>query len=173
MKNYFSIPHPFLVSPFYELEGDIQFPKDQLSIKDLLNYPFVIDMFGQDHFDLKPWENPTVSGQLILNHWENGSFHISELFSCRKNDKAKELMIIYIAAFIDFLFWTNGKKVRSLQTLKDDINELQDVPININERLFFIIDKANHYNSYIQLKHLFVDVNKQFEIACALNKIKK
>jgi len=64
--------------------------------------------------------------------------------------------------FVAFLFWTNETNVPGILNLEQEIKQLRIKPINISERLDFIMSKPDNYHSFVQLCQLFEEFTKQY-----------
>ena len=75
--------------------------------------------------------------------------------------------------FFEFLFWTNEREVPNFIPTKQDFSTLHIKPINLTERIFFILSKLEHYHSFIQLSQLFDEFTKQYYKKILMDKQKK
>jgi hypothetical protein len=99
----------------------------------------------------------------IFNEWKEKSPFIAGCFKNRDRNKAKEPMIYFFQQFLMLLFWGN-KKTANLQDLikwKEHLKELDRLPVNAIERLSFIEEQPDHYQSFIQLSELFSEWEKK------------
>jgi hypothetical protein len=71
-------------------------------------------------------------------------------------------MELSIGYFFECLFGVNGYTVPELTNWQQEINHLRIKPINVSERLEFIMDKPNNYHSFVQLSQLFEEFTKQY-----------
>jgi hypothetical protein len=159
----------FQHSPFYH-KGDYIECEHELRIVDLFNTPFIIDMYPEKLAGPLPWVEKKDSVNIIWKKWLQAEQKLSPLFKERKTSLAKQIMIIQISAYIDFLFWTNGERVTQLKDVISDVEKLRHTPVNITERLAFILQMPHHYQSFIQLQQLFIESNKQYKRLEALQK---
>ena len=72
-----------------------------------------------------------------------------------------------IGLFLQFLFWSNDRPISAIESTP--LNLLEIKPVNLEERLGFIISRPNLFHSYRQLSELMVEHEKLF----AKNKIIK
>ncbi|OZM57309.1 hypothetical protein CIB95_07540 [Lottiidibacillus patelloidae] len=152
----------FLVSPFYK-KNDLLLVQPQRSMEDLLEFPFIIDMYFEIFSIQAPWlYKPYML--MIYDKWKRDEQGIAKLFKKRRSHECSELMRIHIAAFIDFLFWINKQRVDSLKNLPVDVSQLRIKPVNCMERLNYIINKHNQFQSFILLQQLFDEVFKTYQI---------
>lgn len=104
----------------------------------------------------------------ILEEWNNVKAQLGELFRERNQKNTKALMEIGIDLFIQFLFKSNNKPVLAKESIPFD--ELAIKPVNIKERLGFIMARPNLYHSYRQLSELVIEQEKQFVKYTAMKK---
>jgi len=111
----------------------------------------------------KPWEDKghTVIPKL-LKLWEEKQKVLNLLFEERKRKETKEPMMWSIVIFLNFLFWSNGQNVSGLTNLQESVHSIPFKPINVVERLGFIIENPGQYHSFIQLSELFTEYKKQY-----------
>lgn len=64
-----------------------------------------------------------------------------------------------LGIFLSVLFWSNQKPV-SLIHLKESLNELDIKPLNIEERLFYCLEKGNTFSGFRQLNELLLEQRK-------------
>jgi len=76
-----------------------------------------------------------------------------------KDGKTDQSMIKGISLLFLMLFWVNRRPV-NVAEWKGRLPELEIKPLNVEERLSFIIKKPGAYFSYIQLEELFIELNK-------------
>jgi hypothetical protein len=102
----------------------------------------------------------------IINEWKEKSPSIAICFKERNRKKAKEPMCCFFKRFIQALFLGNGYMIeeQDLQNWKEEIKKLKQVPVNAAERLSFIEEQPDHYQSFIQLSELFSEWEKKIVI---------
>lgn len=99
----------------------------------------------------------------IFSEWKEKSPFIADYFKNRDRKKAKEPMIYFFHQFLKALFCGN-KKMAVEQVLiqwKEYVKELERLPVNAVERLSFIEEQPDHYQSFIQLSELFSEWEKK------------
>ncbi len=86
------------------------------------------------------------------------------LLHYRNRDKVKVVqpMNEAIDDFITFLFILNEKPFASPENLNESMKELNYKPINLDERLLFILKKPHQYHSFIQLNELYTELLKLY-----------
>lgn len=120
---------------------------------------------------IKPWESPEESVSTLLEQWSSLNEELHILFEKRAQKEAKPVMEKGINLFIDFLHWSNERPVDS--TTEIDFAGFKTKPVNIGERLNFIIARPTLFQSYLQLAELFIEQEKGFKKALAIKKLKK
>ncbi|RNA69183.1 YpoC family protein [Alteribacter keqinensis] len=115
--------------------------------------------------DLQPWTAPKDSVTKILKEWkETGEPLIREAFKKRDKEKARPLMVNYTARYIQAMIWAKGEPVTDLIHIERDIGNLQYAPVNIEERLSFVINTPAHHHAFITLSQLFDESKKKWAV---------
>lgn len=91
--------------------------------------------------------------------WNETVDEIGELFNKRETKLAKVPMIEYTNKYISCLFALNHQREKETNELQV-ISKLERKPLNLSERLGFLLESPNHYHAYIQLKELFIELRK-------------
>ena len=146
--------------------------------------------------DYQEWRNPNevevfsyellfYMGEKVYSPWKSGDMHIPELFekwrliktdcevffSNRKAGLALEPMKEGIGLFFSAVYWMNEKPVQ-LSAWKKQMEACPVKPINLVERLSFIMERPAFYHSFRQLSELFIELEKLF-VRNKLRKAKK
>lgn len=136
--------------------------------------------------DYQEWRNPNefevfsyellfYRGEEVYSPWKSGEMHIPELFekwrliktdcelffSNRKAGLALEPMKEGIKLFFSAVYWMNEKPVQ-LSAWKKQMEACPVKPINLVERLSFIMERPAFYHSFRQLSELFIEFEKLF-----------
>jgi len=106
----------------------------------------------------KPWDSFDVWQPILISEWEQQKSIILNHVKI-KNEKTEEAMIKGISILFLMLFWLNRQPI-NVANWQGELPQLEIKPLNIEERLSFIINKPGSYFSYIQLDELFVELNK-------------
>lgn len=161
-----------------ELKHPYFFPQDILNWEkeDVVNLnaatPFIYEaMFFLEEEGLRPWEDPEPAAQAILLEWTALKEEIRSLFEKRNKDKIPSLMRVGISYLVELLYWSNEQP--SILNPKIEYEKLKIRPVNIEERLEFIISRPNLFHSFMQLSELIIEQEKGFKKAVAINKRKK
>ncbi|RFB16934.1 hypothetical protein DZB84_11125 [Bacillus sp. HNG] len=98
----------------------------------------------------------------ITEKWNARKEHLTSLFRNRDKSAVKVPMDEAIDAFLTFLFVMNGKRRPDKEIFQDDLIGLEYKPINLDERLSFILKKPNQYHSFVQLNELYLELLKLY-----------
>ncbi|MEW4284977.1 YpoC family protein [Priestia koreensis] len=109
---------------------------------------------------VKPWTDATFYIPIVFRRWKEEKIQIGEVFQQRKNKEAKEPMTRWVAHFISVLFWMNDQPVPGIVHLNEHIPTLTYKPINVWERLAFVLQRPNLHHSYSQLSELYTEIEK-------------
>lgn len=104
----------------------------------------------------------------ILEEWGELQQSLHNLFKERNKELVKEPMQRGIALFIEFLQWVNGNPVGKEHAM--NYEQLRIKPVNIEERLSYILTRPNAYPSYMQLIELMKELEKQYEKSMAIKR---
>ncbi|WP_084783332.1 YpoC family protein [Bacillus dakarensis] len=117
---------------------------------------------------LKPWEENEASISALLTEWPVLRDQLKINFKNRDLAGAKEPMKKGIGLFIEMMHWTNGTPVK----LSPEIvwNNLAVKPVNVRERLDFILRRPVFYPSYMQLIELMIEMEKLYKKSIAIKK---
>lgn len=157
-----------------ELRNPFFFPsekliwKEEFAYKLNLGFPFFYEAAYFSGIDaIKPWENAEQYVPIIFKEWKAVKENLLELFEKRDSVGALQPMKKGIGIFLQAVFWSNHVPAR-LNGLNFD--KLKVKPINVYERLEFIMNRPGNYHSFIQLSELMAEQEKQFVKHMALKK---
>lgn len=164
------IPNHFCVNPFYK-QGDTIHVRTSLA-DNLRHCPFVYDIAHADGLEVmdQPWQQWRSQFPHVFTIWEKVNEELIAHFRKRDKKAAKEPMIAMIALLMDAIFWLNERSLTSLVNWEAEIIELEIYPVNIVERMQFMLESPDHFHSYHQLKSLFMEVEKSYFRKLAINK---
>ncbi|WLR43704.1 hypothetical protein LC087_06080 [Bacillus carboniphilus] len=137
----------------------------------LNNQPLYFDLLLHTRQEVlfKPWFEIEQSLTWLFQNWEEGfKQHVNQK---KKGKVSEEFMIKGLVSFFAFLYWMNQKPVASLHVV--DINDLTMKPVNVVERLSFVMNKPTQHHSVIQLDQLYREAMKQAQKKIAIDKMKK
>jgi hypothetical protein len=97
---------------------------------------------------------------LLLTEWEKLRDELENLFRHRDQKAALHVMRKGIGLFIQFLYWSNEKQV--IVSKLEPLANLEIKPVNVDERIGFIISRPNLYHSYRQLSELITEQEKLY-----------
>lgn len=144
--------------PVFFPSGKISWdPNDEKTLN--VSAPFIYEAaYYAGKESLKPWKNPRSGISLLLDEWAKLKGPLEEIFSRREKELAADMMRRAAALFLEFLFWANGRPVRLSPRIPYE--ELEFAPVNIAERMDFIIARLDLYHSSVQLIELFKEMEK-------------
>lgn len=165
------VPEPFVLVPFFsedeELPVDLKFSLAEALKRD----PMLFDIYAYLDMNscLKPWEDRNKHLPILLEHWKKTEPSITKFFQDRDRIGAMKPMVKMTKLFLAFLFWTNNHPVPNLKNVVTSIHELNIKPVNVEERISYILSTPNHHHAFTQLKELFIELQKKY----AVSKLKK
>ncbi|WP_342432100.1 YpoC family protein [Neobacillus sp. FSL H8-0543] len=109
---------------------------------------------------LTPMESQDESISHLLEEWEKVKPELESLYRNRDQKTTIRGMKKGIALFLQFLFWSNDRQMSALETTPLILLDIK--PVNIDERLGFIISRPNLFHSYRQLCELMVEHEKLY-----------
>jgi hypothetical protein len=134
--------------------------------------PFIYEAaYFHEMESLIPWSDTQASVKELLDEWDKTKDALQASFKKRERQAAAIQMKVGLGIFIEFLFWSNGQPV--ILYPKIDYRVLPIQPVNLHERLEFILSRPTLYHSYMQLVELMKEMEKAYEKAKALNNKKK
>ena len=112
-------------------------------------------------------QNRDQAVERILGEWNQCKEMLMTYFKNRDTEKAFPSMRNAIDLFEQFLFISNclNKEIHSIKDCKIK-------PVNVEERLNFIVSRPKLFHSYKQLAELFAEQEKQFAKQVVLNRSK-
>lgn len=121
------------------------------------------------------WDESKNTVPEIFRKWDEKKIMISDLYKKRRCDRKilKEPMTLSVSWFILSLFRTNHRHAPDLEHVLEEIKDLPIKPINLSERLAFILMKIEQFHAFIQLSELFDELEKLFYKQQMMEKIKK
>lgn len=165
-KTLITIPPQLQSDYFFEhnttVEIDIEATKNNevLHINDL--FPYELAYYAKIE-SYRPWKDAEITVLQLFNYWKPLSKTLAQLFEKRDRLNVQKPMKQGIALFIQCLFWVNDLPVIFYeQTIRD--NDLTWKPVNVIERLEFILHRPNFYHSFVQLNELMIELEKQYHI---------
>ena len=157
--------------PFFFPEHEMTLPANLLQVFHS-KQTFIHEIaFYSGHESLQPWMDPEQYIPKLLNEWKLVEEELRGLFQNRDKENILMPMKRGIGYLIESIYWSNGFPV-SLD-MHFDMNSLDLKPVNITERLQFLLARPSIYPSFIQLTELFEEQEKQFLKYIAIKKATK
>lgn len=107
----------------------------------------------------QPWINAKEYIPALFVEWKETEVELRENFSRRNTSKTEIPMKKGMGLLLEALYWCNGQPVDGKNL---DVNALKVKPINISERLEYILLNPTKFHSFIQLSELLVEMEKLF-----------
>ncbi|MBO1000086.1 hypothetical protein IOC57_20395 [Bacillus sp. SD075] len=108
-----------------------------------------------------PWTMGAMHVKELLEIWKGIDSECGLLFSERKVGQTFGLMQQGVGLFLTAVFWMHGKPV-VLNDYRVQIKSFNNIPVNMDERLSFILARPAFFHSYRQLSELFREFEKQY-----------
>ncbi|WP_221565147.1 YpoC family protein [Alkalihalobacillus sp. TS-13] len=135
---------------------------ETMNTVELMEVPFLLDLLDEtEQFQQRNIDRSVLCTSLF-ERWREEKVEISKMFSQRNRQAARPKMIAGIRWFITLIYWTNKKKVKRLTHLKEELTLMEIQPVNLYERLSFLMGNPDHYQSFIQLSQLYDEIEKMW-----------
>ncbi|MBM7619509.1 hypothetical protein JOC95_001358 [Bacillus tianshenii] len=164
------VPSAF-VHPLYYSESQL-IESGRFDWQGSLTVPFKYDIaysLGLAPSNL-PWEHQSQTVPLLFHLWKETEAKLNVLHEKRERSDVKGNIAGGIALLLQAIFWMNQLPVISLTDWEKEIRQLQAKPVNIVERLDFVMKKPDMYHAFIQLQQLFTETSKLFYKMQAIQK---
>ncbi|MFY4776017.1 YpoC family protein [Metabacillus sp. RGM 3146] len=174
-SSVINLPECFRYPPFFKV-NQLSVKADlSLTFKDsIVREPFIYDILLYNGYDAaKPWQNSGIFVPILLEEWKKEEQVLTACFKERRGKGNEELMTSSISFFIIFICWANDQPVETLESHLTWLEQKKVKPVNVKERLRFIIENPTQFHSFIQLQQLFQELAKHFIKKEALKKINK
>lgn len=147
------LAHPFF---FSQQEIVVENPKKPFDLRE--NFLYELFYYNGIRID-RPWINPEETIPILLIEWQKVKDQLHSLHHNREHNNIAQIMKKGIGLFLQLLFWSNGHPVQ----LKDpSFSQMDFKPVNVQERLEFIISRPKLYHSFVQLTELINEQEKQY-----------
>jgi hypothetical protein len=134
--------------------------------------PFIHEIaFYSGYETVKPWQNPEKYIPQLQAEWKRLLEEITGLFQKRDKENILIPMKQGIGFLFENIFWSNGLPVILVKDY--DLNTLSLKPVNLSERIQFLLARPTIYPSFIQLIELMEEQEKQFSKYLATKSIYK
>lgn len=158
-----SVPTPLQCTLFFAGESvtrTVYDYKEWQEVSSFTLFPYDFAYFhGLDGYH--PWEHIEKHMSFLLNEWKKIDTDCQKLFSERKAKQALKPMKEGIALFFTLMFWIHHQPVQ-LHDWEQKVKEFPIKPVNLVERLTFIVERPTLYHSFIQLGELFHELEKHY-----------
>ncbi|WP_433742794.1 YpoC family protein [Falsibacillus pallidus] len=155
-----------LQHPFFYAAPEIIWPENKNEIYFFDEFLFFLEKKGD-----RPWTTPEVHLPLLNEQWKQLNKSLQSMFAMRARG-VKPIMVQAICTFFKYLFWANGEPV-VLNKLDSSLQGLKIKPVNIEERLFFMMESKSYFHAYKQLSELFNEQTKQTAKHFAMRKLRE
>ncbi|MFE8695696.1 YpoC family protein [Cytobacillus sp. FJAT-53684] len=159
--------HPF----FFSTNDHLTLDKDD---RQNLNpkVPFLYEAAFFSKIDaLKPWQMHEQCIPLLINEWSTEKVNLEKLFTIRDYKNTLAPMKKGIGLFLQFVYWANDNPVNFQKPFTSE--DLKVQPVNMGERIGFIIQRPTLYHSFAQLNELMIEMEKQYVKHMAIKKASK
>lgn len=107
----------------------------------------------------------------LLTEWKIVKEQLEVLYQNRDQKNTLEGMRKGISLFIQYLYWTNDQPLMPSRPFSLHLLEVK--PVNLEERIGFIISRPNLFHSYRQLSELMTEQEKLYAKKNILKKASK
>ncbi len=162
-KEYVSIPETFQ-NPLFFKDRDFIYDSEW-NLEQFGCVPLLIDLLCyQGKFEQEHLNYEQLIG-ILLKQWKKEKTEIADDFKRRDRAAARPKMIKSIGWFLSLLHWMEGRYVENLSDIVQSILKVTIQPVNLKERLSFVLEAPDHFQSFIQLSELFDETEKKW---CAI-----
>ncbi|MGM9928189.1 MAG: YpoC family protein [Bacillus sp. (in: firmicutes)] len=159
MRNI-KLPHSLEHSYFFsEQDVELDFSQLQLWNSNAVECFLYEIAYSVEMNSYRPWENGEIVIPQLIEEWKALRCELDELYQKRLAKKAAPLMKKGIARCVSILFWMNEKPV-ILKDVLIEVDRLEFRPVNVTERLEFILSRPHLYQSYKVLEQIMVELEK-------------
>lgn len=124
------------------------------------------DLFQFFH-EHHPLGDENLTAEMIFETWNKHLLdELEQLYAKRSVNDAFIPMSKGIILFLYVLFFTNEQPIENMQIehWKETLQTFNVLPVNVFDRLDFIIEHPTQYHSFIQLKQLYTELIKKHAI---------
>lgn len=119
----------------------------------------------KDYLPLSSLENRRELVEDVLEMWEKeGEPALEKYFKNRDGQKAQPLMLKYIAIYIQANMWLSGHEVTSIEGIGNELEKLSYAPMNVKERIEFVLQSPSQYHSFVTLTQLYAESRKKWAV---------
>lgn len=99
--------------------------------------------------------------------WKKSVEELEAMFQARNTNESAALLEYGLSLFIELLHLTNELTISSEEV---NFGDLKIKPINVEERIKFILSRPGSYHSFMQLTELFKELEKLYAKKATLEK---
>lgn len=148
----------FLKSPFYVNKEIVE--NENIKIE---NQPFIYESIQlRNQLTKTIPENSDQIIQKMFDDWKAESEQLTNYFKERNRKLTYQPIIRGLANFISIITWINNVLLEDLDDVLNGLGDLKNVPVNLIERITFVMNQPDHYHSFIQLSGLYVEIEKLY-----------
>lgn len=120
-------------------------------------------------YDIKLENQEAISA--LVTEWKKVKEQLEILYQNRDPKNTEEGMKKGISLLIQYLYWTNDQPLEP--NMPVTLHQLEVKPVNLEERIGFIISRPNLFHSYRQLSELMTEQEKLYAKKNILKKASK
>ncbi len=137
------------------------YPSVISNVNGTFDFPFINELlFYLGFASNEPWTKMDIEYKNIMEEWEKEKERIQFLHQKRVKISHEE-MKKSLSLYFKLLFWSNQVPV-DLANWPKKVLGFSVCPVNLTERLSFILQRPTLFSSFIQLIELFQESHKQF-----------
>ncbi|KAB7708939.1 hypothetical protein F9802_02005 [Bacillus aerolatus] len=125
---------------------------------------FIYELAGEE----QPWAGEEKGMFLIAAEWTKLKSVLEKKFRQRDKNVQAEMKAA-AALFLMKLFWSNSAPVQ-LNGWQQNVKKFDIKPVNVEERLGFVLSELYSYHAYVQICELMIEQEKQAAKYCVLKK---
>lgn len=165
------VPKVLIHPLFFSKDETMMLPKESLNQFDWERvFLYEVAYFcGID--SLKPWEMHEQVIPILLKESAVIQKELQTIFQQKNKKLALPMMKKAIALFLEMFHWANEVPVQLYPSIQYERLDIQ--PINVRERLEFILVRPNAYHSFVQLCELIVEMEKVYKKSLVIKNIQK
>ncbi|PYZ94549.1 hypothetical protein CR194_03175 [Salipaludibacillus keqinensis] len=169
MTTILTVPASFIFRPFFEEGAHFSINDEAHFFNESANsIPFYDDLLNViqiDKSEQAPWHEPKRAINQLVDRWNNqGKPYLARCYQQRNRLAARPVMIQYTAYFIQGMHWIDGQPVTSLRSIMTSLKDLPFSPMNVEDRLAFVLTTVDHHHAFITLTQLYDEARKKWAL---------
>lgn len=141
------------------------FPKE----KTHLFFSDEVALYGGKVVGERPWERPAKEIPQLIQSWKKIELQIDKKDRSKDKEQLNNLMLEGIMILFKLLFWSNEQPV-NFQKWQKRLAHFSIKPVNLIERIEFILMRPFSYHAFRQLKGIVDEQHKHFAREEAIKK---